>query len=33
MGAGGEGEGVLWDLTDVGDFGGEWTLESEGGED
>ena len=33
VGAGGEGEGFLCDWTDVGDLGGEWAWESEGGED
>ena len=33
MGAGGEGEGVLGDWSDVGDLGGDWAWESEGEED
>ena len=33
MGAGGEGEGVFVDWTDVGDVGGDCAWESEGGED
>ena len=33
MGAGGEGDGVLGDWTGVGDLGGDWACESEGGED
>ena len=33
VGAGGEGEGVLEDWTDVGDLGCGWTWEGERGED
>ena len=34
MGAGGvEDEGILGDWTDVGELGGEWDGDSEGGED
>ena len=33
MGAGGEGEGIFGDWTDMGDLRGEWAWESEGGED
>ena len=33
MGAGGKGEVVLRDWTDMGDLGADCALESEGGED